>query len=111
MNRWRVRMVDGTAFDSADGHAWSDVPDDGIALIVIMFPDTGDPNCERRRRMDGHDRYWFVPGAPPWGKDAIYSSNDSEEEILRRYPTAQIKRGQWMPDEAFLALVVAEMER
>jgi hypothetical protein len=93
---WRAWYDDGSRYDS-DSTAWADLPDDGLQVVVIYFEDG------TRRICHGDDWYFEVDGT-------IAHNSDSRRDNERRYPNAALKRGRWMADDAYKALVARALE-
>lgn len=84
---FRAWYTEGRVFDGETFEDWQALPDDGFLYGAVMSSDhTG-------RQMGGNDSYFST-------EDGIYGhSNDSVEEIERRYPGASVKRGKWTTED------------
>lgn len=78
---WRVWYEDAV-YDSRT-HEWSDLPDDGVQVMVLWKSDF------RRMICCGDSSYWKLGD--------LYASNmDEPPAVAERYPGAEIKRGKWL---------------
>jgi len=84
---WRVWMTDGRIFQSSE-HAWSDVPDTGVAALVTYE----DPAPNRSYR---------------YGIDEYSLTEFSDRMAVFPVDGDQVKRGAWMPDDEWEALRLA----
>lgn len=88
---WRFYIDGGFVFDSRNNN-WNEVSSDGV-IIGYLYKEQG-----YKEEMCGSDRYFQAPHS----EGIIYGhSNDSEQEIKKRYPGAVVKRGKWVPPEVF----------
>lgn len=82
---WQV-WYDDKSIHRSQTTAWSDLPKDGVLVVMLYFSDG------TRRVMSGAD-YYFQQ-ADIFG----CSTNETEEEVRRRYSGAEIIRGKWTDD-------------
>lgn len=106
MDGWRAWYTNGRTFNS-DDDAWSDLPHDGVLVIVVYLDEYSgaDDGVQHRYILDGSDWYFHVPD-----EGIIGSNSDSASEILERYPGALLKRGKWTDPETFRAVKQAAVE-
>ena len=105
---WRAWYLGGRAFDSKT-NTWADLPDDGV-IQIYLFMDTRDQTTRLpyRRGMAGSDFYWHVAGEGVYG--CCDASEMKPDEILKRYPGALIKRGRWVSQEEYDAVIKESFE-
>jgi hypothetical protein len=93
---WRCWTDDGRCYCSKS-NAWSDVPDDGIVMMMVYLRRSGQKQTEQRVLQASY--YFVMPqkDRPP----LIFGSEEMPAEIAARYPGAIIKRGRLTDDEMF----------
>lgn len=102
----RVMAVSWWYTDGRQGHfeaptddelmaEWEKLPDDGV-LAFKFYYDVCSPT-RLAQNLNGNDWYWLQPT----DKGVLFGhSDDTQENILARYPGAVLRRGQWTtPDE------------
>lgn len=90
---WRAWYVGGGVFDSSTT-LWEDLPDDGLAVVMLYMDEVNPSNGKHLKRiMQGDDHYFNV------GDVYAHSSFTTPQEIIERYPGASIKKGMWMADQ------------
>lgn len=82
---WRV-WYDDKSIHRSQATVWRNLPKDGALAVMLDFSDG------TRRVMSGADYYFRQ--AEIFG----CSTNETEEEVARRYPGAEIIRGKWTDD-------------
>lgn len=102
---WKAWYCGGMAVCSTEAE-WENLPDDGMLGYVVLFNELKEDGKHHHRISTGRDWYWKSAGMRD---DPIYGySNDEPEEIRRRYPGANLKRGKWT-DDPEMYRVSAEM--
>jgi hypothetical protein len=96
---WRIWYDDGLTYNSRE-HAWKDVPDDGVLCRMLYFKDGS------RQIQQNYDFYFEAPHS----SGIIYGAGDHKDDIPKRYPDAEIKRGRWAPLGFYYTIVRQAME-
>jgi hypothetical protein len=101
---WKAWYRGGQSYCST-GTDWSELPEEGVLGIVVVFDEFSPGTEVRLRRMvSGTDLYWACELA---GEFTIcQGSHDDKPE--KRYPGAEIKKGVWTSDDE-MQRVNAEM--
>lgn len=97
MRGWRAWLSDGSCLRSVDTK-WEDLPDKGIVIIKKYL------EPPYRDTME-YDHWLYVPEL-----NDIFGVDDetmSFEEEIKKYPTAIVKRGMFLPDEQYNAIRMA----
>lgn len=96
---WKAWYTDGRTFTSEGKdpiQAWAELPDDGVVSVVEFMDELANEYTRYSQVREGTDTYFMIVRNGEW---CIWCSDDSDEEILRKYPDAQyFKRGGWVMD-------------
>jgi len=105
---WRAWYADGSKYNSKDTK-WSDLPDDGVIVVMLYFDEKKPSGNPKRRIMDGSD--WYFQAKHESG-DFIYGeNNDSPEENKKRYgEDISLKKGKWTAEKIMYASQKEAME-
>lgn len=102
---WRAWTKVGVV--DSGSHRWEDLPDDGVYFVMTYY--RNERGAIMRRQVSGDD--WFFLWRQPGKADLIGSNRDSPEENQRRYPGCILKRGKWVDDLTFQAIVREACDR
>jgi len=104
---WVIYYGDGRVISSKKSTP-KNLPDDDVQIRMLYFDEICKSNGYHNTEIqNGSDYYFFAPSQ----HGVIYgASNDTIEEIMRRYPGAIVTRGKWMEHEANELLVRAAYE-
>jgi hypothetical protein len=94
--RFAARMIGGRVVTGHGPADWSEVPDDGILAVVLVFNDSTRRNC------NGDDWYGLLVTGDRW---TVIHNSHSEAENRARYPNVAWKRGRWTDDGEMQAVL------
>jgi len=82
---------------------WAALPDDGVLAFKFWF-DAKNPT-RLGQNLNGNDWYWLQPT----DNGVLFGhSDDTQDEILARYPGAILKRGQWTTADEMQTVVAQQ---
>lgn len=96
---WRCWYDDGTIYNSRN-HKWVDLPEDGVLVKILYYANGG------KQVQHGMDFYYE---APHCCGDSIRGTAMPNDDVGNRYPSAEVKRGRWAPDEFYRQIVEEAM--
>jgi hypothetical protein len=106
--RWRAWYPD-RVFGSEDV-AWTDLPAEGLQVVVVYLPNPGAGPAWLRQMYAGGDWYWLTGG------EIHYAASAAEMGTWREPPTPAelpcrscLKRGSMLSDADFRAIVTEAM--
>lgn len=105
---WRAWYAGGRKYSSKSS-TWEELPKDGVIQIYLFMDERNKSSrMPYRRGMAGSDYYWHVPGEDVYG--ACNADEMGPNEILLRYPGALIKKGKWVSEQEYDAVIKESFE-